>query len=430
MEKLSYFFAAVLNIVFCTLFMIITVSTAEGASHGSQQLSYLKPIVIVGPAATENSSNQLYNPLSSPSSVGLSAKTTRGVVALYQRACGETFRGLLVREFKAVVQVGIVVERSSKLCSALPVQEQIVLPVATRRAIEAFPANISERLTMVEAADVAVLKTGLAVSWQDTCRPIKGVLISPIINQGHVKLGVNLVQAPSDMGPPPPTAPCRYETRRIELTSINFAAQRIQRTTPPGQLESLYALGLRAPSSLHISAAGDLSITWEKTCQEKAVGALFSGTGGHEVAVVAVFSPNANCRDQKLTKDVYLVKGLKVANDQKLTTTTQDSLASTGQSVNFNFSLLPVSSIKLPRHGSGDTLAATPLAACSERLGLVVGEDSVGNLALAALAGTKEKICHASQSYTLNSLATPLTGPAAGPLPKIFGLRVFGTMIN
>jgi hypothetical protein len=244
-------------------------------------------------------------------------------------------------------------------------------------------------------------------------------------------MGINLVQDSSQEAPPyAVSSACRFETSRIDLNNVKFSAQSLRLTSRPGHMESLYALGLRAPRNLKISQDGSLTIVWDKACQEKAVGAIFSGVNGLDVAVVSVFSPNAECRDAKTTENGYRVKGMTVASGKKINGMTKEALFVIGQRFNFNFSLLPLSSLKVSRRGAGDAIAATAVPTCLESVGLVVGEDSLGNLAMASLVGGGDKICNVAQISSASPLLAPIVGPAVGPMPKVFGLKIFGTAIN
>lgn len=404
-----------LNLLFSILFMFATSPNAYAASQGDTQAAYLKPLVFVGDLTSKNAATNTPSP---------------GIKVSYERSCGETFRGILIKEQANVVQVGVVVERSAKLCSALPTQENLVLPVSTTKALDVFPESGSGRLVLLEATNVSMAPGNIFISYQNTCKPIAGVLLSPVSNHGTVNMGINLVQALSSPSPATSQAACQFETKRIAITAIHMPTENVQLVSRPGEIKSLYVLGLKAPRSLKISRDGALAITWDKTCQEKAVGALFTGAGGKDVAIVSVFSPNSNCRSLSHTQEVYTVKELSVPQGVKLVGMTRKAILLAGQEAKFKFNLLPISSLSLTRLGTPHGISATVLPTCLDNLGVVMGEDSAGNMAVAVMAAHRDGICSVEKLPVTLSLQTPLMGPTEGPMPKVFGLKVFGTMIN
>lgn len=415
MTKNSLWLSFALDAVFCMSFMLVTCPEAHGAPKTNLSATYLKQVALIDDLPTKK--------------IGFESPAM-GIKVRYERACGETFRGILVNEQENVVQVGVAVERSPAQCSSLPTQEILVLPIATTRAIDVFPGTGSTRLTLVEATDVSMANGHIFVTWQDSCRPIRGVLISPVSSNGGMTMGINLAQSPSDRPTPAVSPACRFDTQRLELTSVHIPKQTVQLVSRPGELKSLYVLGLKAPRALTIAADGALSVAWDKTCQEKAIGALFSGVDGKDVAIVSIFSPNAICRSLQMTTEIYTIKALSVPRDLKLMAMTKESIAATGQEAKFKFNLLPISSLNITRLGAPQSINATVLPTCSNNLGLVVGEDSIGNVAMAVLAAGRDKTCHVQESSTALSLQAPIVGPASGPMPKVFGLKIFGTMIN
>ena len=404
-----------LNLTFSILCMFATSPYAYGASQGDTQAAYLKPTVIVGDLTPKRSKTNGH---------------AAGIKVSYERGCGETFRGILIKEEINVVQVGVVVERSAKLCSALPTKEDLVLPVSTDKAIDVFPESGSGRLILIEATNVSMAQGHIFVSYQNTCKPMAGVLISPVSNHGTMAMGINLVQELSSQSVATSLPACQFETKRIALSAVHAPSQSAQLVSRPGEMKSLYALGLKAPRSLKISGDGSLAITWDKTCKEKAVGALFSGPGGRVVAIVSVYSPNSNCRSLSQTQEVYTVKALSVPSGVKLEATTSESVLLAGQKANFKFNLLPISTLNLTRRGAPFSISAKVLPTCLDNLGVVMGEDSAGNMAAAVMAANHDKVCSIEKLPVTLSLQTPLVGPTVGPMPKVFGLRVLGTMIN
>ena len=175
-------------------------------------------------------------------------------------------------------------------------------------------------------------------------------------------------------------------------------------------------------------------MTWEYSCREEPVGVLFTGNSGLDVGVVSVIAPNRKCepgsKDLPKKLGVITVEGLVIAPGQKITSLTNSQVLSLSKAAQFKYGLKPVSSIKLARHGSGDWMLARSSMTCSDRRGLVAGKDSNGNLALASLSAGGRRTCHVSQSLSATTLTAPLVGPEDGPMPKVFGLKVFGTAIN
>jgi hypothetical protein len=173
-----------------------------------------------------------------------------------------------------------------------------------------------------------------------------------------------------------------------------------------------------------------LRLTWEKSCREKAVGVLFTGKSGTEAAIVSALAPNVPCVGPKKEIATYQVNQLLIAKSQKVEPLSKERAHKMALDSKSTYRIQPVTSMKIARQGEGLWLLASSAASCGERLGIIVGEDSNGNVAVGNLADGLNKICHVSRVVSSGTLSAPLVGPLDGPLPKVFSLKVFGTSIN
>ncbi len=386
------------------------VPAANGATGEQSKLIYVKPIEILNQAEA--------------------GRDGRLIRVAFERACGETFQGILVSESSKKVRLGVAVYRPATQCSALPVRQELVIPVATARPVESVALTEPRRIMLQEVLDVAFSGHALIASWQDTCRQTLGLLISPVTSGAARRFGVYIAEIPEEHSLAHAAPSCVREVRRGSLASIRVNPSEVLLGARPGHMKDLFSLRLRAPSKVSLSGEGLLTVTYDGHCQEKAVGILFTGKSGNDIAVMTAYAPNVACRGSHLTLTTYTVKAMQVARGQKITALSMDQVAEVSRRARFNFRLLPVTSVKTTRQGSGDWLLAGAPLTCAERLGLIVGEDSLGNFAMASVAGGSDAVCDLSHVVSGQTLTAPLVGPVDGPMAKVFALKVFGTPVN
>lgn len=395
------------------LFLALFSANADGSGMEATKIAYLKPIEVLSKSPHKNSTSAV------------------GVRIAYQQACGESIRGLLIEESKSSVLVGVVVDRAETFCLALPMRKEIRIPIKGGRAVRSFPIRDAKRLLLSEVSDVTLAKDGFSVTWQDACKPFLGVVVTPIEDDsGRPILGVNLAHLPKESSSGSSDGVCRREIRRKQISSFRLTVDSLQINAKPGHLRELYALRIVAPKSIQVGKDQTLRLTWEKSCREKAVGVLFTGKSGTEAAIVSALAPNVPCVGPKKEIATYQVNQLLIAKSQKVEPLSKERAHKMALDSKSTYRIQPVTSMKIARQGEGLWLLASSAASCGERLGIIVGEDSNGNVAVGNLADGLNKICHVSRVVSSGTLSAPLVGPLDGPLPKVFSLKVFGTSIN
>jgi hypothetical protein len=230
---------------------------------------------------------------------------------------------------------------------------------------------------------------------------------------------------------------CEGGVRRASIKSVDFSGQRFYLPAKPGRLSDLYLTRVVAPEKVTVTPSGVMTVAWRKHCMEKPLGLLFAGPSGREVGVVSMIAPNASCRSRGQRQHHkqlhhYHLPGLVLPSSTggALSAMTKDQAAEVTEALSRDTMYLPITELKLSRRGQGDKLYATSSASCSEASGLVLGIDVYGNLAAALLAKNASPICHVSQKMSKIRAEAPLVVPESGPAPRIFSLKVFGTLAN
>lgn len=350
----------------------------------------------------------------------------------YQQACGESLKGVVLNETKSLLMVGALVDRTETVCLSLPERRELVVPILTKRPVASFPLRESKRIILSEVGEITLGDGTISVSYQDSCRPLMGVVFSPLFDQNlRPSVGLSLATLPKES----PRSMidgggCRKEFRRKSIRGVKLPSELVQVNRKPGSVKDLYALRIIAPKSFQLSRNGGLSITWEKSCREEAVGLLFTGRDGRDVAVLSAYAPNVPCVGAKKTTVSYELNHLTVAEGQTIKPLSAEEARTIGRSLSYSYRLQSLNSIKLASAGDASWLLASPAAACGQRLGLVVGQDENSNVSMAALADGGSRVCQVAGSKTSETLTAPLVGPAEGPLPKVFALKIFGTLVD
>lgn len=401
------------------LLNLALVPAAEGAIKLNSKMVYIKPVEIIS--------------ISKPS-----ALVSTRVKVSYQLACGEDFRGVLVRETRNAakphgpsVQLAVTVERTETLCSTLPVTRETSIALRHFGTVRPLVMGESKRIVLAEALDLSAAADAMVISWQSSCRRLLGVVLTPTADDQDSKIQLTLAQVAGDGLAEGKAEDCPRQLRRSRLTSISLPLQSIVLNAKPGHIEELFAYRLKAPRAMRVGADGALTVEWEKSCKEKAMGILFTGKSGSDIAIVAAFVPNAPCRPGARFVESYKLGSFHIPKGQTLTVMDEQKIAQAGQRGQFQYRLMPITSVQITRQGKGDWLLASGVKmSCSHTLGLIAGHDAYGNIALGALAAGADNVCPISQTISGDTLTAPLVGPSQGPMPRVYGLRVFGTTFN
>lgn len=411
-------------------------STSQAAKQAPARLAYMKPVTMDSPHKSADRTDD-FSPL---------------VKGSYQLACGELFRGILVREKRAsqtrtfskanqgqgpapsnvVIEVAVVVDRGEAFCSSLPTSVEFFLPVQEGAAVRPMKLKSSRRILLEEALDVGISDRGLIVGWQSACRPLAGIILRPLLEQGAPKMEISLARHPSDAQTQVSQANCVREIRQTKMVGLQLPSNGITVAERPGRIESSYFTRLVAPQMILRSKDGNMIVSWQKHCREKAVGLVFMGPQGHEVAVVTAVMPSAACsRGPRSKSDQYVLPGFMLSRTDHIRPARQSDLLAIGKKFSFNYSFVAAASVDVGRLGKGEPLTASAHGLpCSESIGLVAGGDTYGNVAIGLLMGASNSVCTIHQPKFPQRLTAPLLAPSEGPMPRIFGLRVFGTRLN
>lgn len=409
--------------------MILAPAATSAAQKIPSQLAFMKPVTIVGrtaPTGSQASSAQ--------------------VVASYQLACGESFRGVVIREVAPgisrtsaarapaqlpTLEVAVLVDRKEAFCSSLPKTVTFEVPVKVGAKVRSIKLREPRRMTLEAALDIATSDAGLSIGWQTSCRPIMGVLLRPVLQGGAPKLEVALVRSSRDDSGTASPLNCSREVEQINLSTVDFAADALVLGQRPGKIESSYFLRLAAPQSISTSQHGRLEVKWSQSCRERALGIVFLGDRGEDVAVVSAVVPSAVCQGAKRSNVVTTVSGFSVSRGYLLKPASPDMVADLGATFKFNYSVIPAARVEpnsSDELGNIAVLNKSPL--CGTSLGVIAAGDTYGNISLGVLVGSPESVCMVSGQSGVDRLQAPLVPLQMAPAPRIFGLRVFGNTFN
>ena len=199
----------------------------------------------------------------------------------------------------------------------------------------------------------------------------------------------------------------------------------------PGKLESSYFLRIASPNDVSTSKEGQLLVRWSQNCRERAVGVVFLGDRGEDVAVVTAVVPVAPCEGAKKSNVVTVVPGFRVSGDQRLRPASAEMVADLGSVFKYNYSVIPASKIEPnSRVSLGNITVINKAPLCGVSLGVIAAGDSYGNVSVGVLVGSPESVCMVSGPSNVDRLESPLTLAETALKPRIFGLRVFGNTFN
>lgn len=408
---------------------------AEAARKSPSRIAFMKPVRI----------------LSSQPAAGIGSGSNWSVLASYNLACGESFRGVLIRErgpntqqawveaatgttakIKGVtVEAAVVVDRSEAFCSSLPTEISFALPIRPGARVRPIKLREPKRVVLEEAMDVGIREHSVVLGWQSSCQTLAGVILKPLIENKIPKIEISLARLPKDDAPHSSPAQCAREIRHTTISGVHLPIGSLTVAERPGKIETSYFTRLVSPRAVVRSASGHLMVTWQRNCRERYVGLLFIGPQGRDVAVVTAVMPSVACSGKKNIDEQYILPGLMASKHHRLEPAAQTTLLAIGKKFDFNYGILSANSIDLVREGQGDQLTVTAQGLhCSDALGLLAGNDAYGNVAVGVLVGTPQSVCAINQSKHVRELRAPLVAPSRGAIPRVFGLRVFGTVLN
>jgi hypothetical protein len=370
------------------------------------------------------------------------------VKASFPLACGETFRGVLLREralepssdagaaktssnLGKILEVAAIVDRGETFCSSLPNETSFSIPVKAGSMVRSVGISEPRRVTLDEALDVGASRGGFSVGWQNSCRPVEGILLRPLVSKDSPKIEISMVLGAKDDQEAGAKINCPRDVRRVSLTSINLSVESLRLAERPGKIQASYVLRIVAPDSLAVSEQGELSVSWQQNCRETPLGLLFTGKTGREVAIVTAFIPSLACSNVRTHSGTYALPGLLASTRGGIKPIKAKDLAMLAKSVDLNYQILPAASVDSVRRGQGDKLTVTAKGLqCNRALGVMAGVDTWGNTALGVVVGSRQSVCQASSANMNQRRDAPLVLPETGPIPKVFGLRVFGSILN
>lgn len=408
---------------------------AEAAKKSPSRIAFMKPVRII----------------SSQPAAGIGSGSNWSALASYKLACGESFRGVLIREqppntqkagieaatgttakIKGLtVEVAVVVDRSEAFCSSLPTEISFALPIRPGARVRPIKLREPKRVVLEEAMDVGIREHAVVLGWQSSCQTLAGVILKPLIENKIPKMEISLARLPKDDATPSSQAHCVREIRHTTISGVHLPVGSLTVAERPGKIETSYFTRLVSPRAVVRSTSGHLMVNWERNCRERYVGLLFIGPQGRDVAVVTAVMPSVACSGRKSIDEQSVLPGLMASKYHRLKPAAQTTLLAIGKKFDFNYAILAANSIDLVREGQGDQLTVSAQGLhCSEALGLLAGNDAYGNVAVGVMVGTPQSVCAINQIKYMRELRAPLVAPSRGAIPRVFGLRVFGTVLN
>jgi hypothetical protein len=335
--------------------------------------------------------------------------------------CGERVAGIVVNEVKSTVGVSLVVERPEIVCGNAPKVETFTFPffsTAKRSFVSLTSADDETRLTLQEHR-VATGAFGVEFSWDNTnCRTPLGIFIAP------ESVGKVVTSAAFKAVSKSRSQTCTSDQRSMTLKSLRPEAANWRQLRKPGKISELYSLRLVTPTSLKINPKGELEAAWTKTCRDTFIGFLYSGQENRSIGILTAYTPNNQCAHSGRTVAKNKVSGLAIKSNSKITPITQQESESINQ---FGSHLQMTSTKKIEFTRTSRQMYAVNRDTCFNTIGTVIGNDSLGNLAVASLNKSSDGICKSSHGITRGSLPLVVKN---GLIPKIFPLRIAGSFAH
>lgn len=352
------------------------------------------------------------------------ASSKQGIVLSVDLECGEHFKGILVREERDRIGIAVAVERPEVRCSAGAETRELTIPFVDPkgRDIVALPAGQGDtKVLLQEASLTSSGAAGLAIEWDNVCRPFLGVVLIPQAD-GTVAVAAGLASGAAARKAK--GVACEGGRKSAAIRSIHSSHTSWTVMDRPGKLEDLYTVRVIAPDAIKVNAKGQLSMSWQRRCREIALGVLFGEESPSTVAVVTAYLPNVTCSGAKVISETTTIDSLSLASAAKPTPMSRAEAAVLNR-LSYNFHL--VAPEKIDFAGIQKIVTVQSSSVCGKRLGIVIGKDGVGNVAMANLIQTSPAICTAKAASARSTLPLKVTTSLN---PRVFPLRVMGSIAH
>lgn len=349
------------------------------------------------------------------------ASVKQGVVLSVEIQCGEQLKGIMIKEDQDRVGLAVAIERPEVLCSAGPEIRELTIPFIDPKGRDIVALPTGQGDTKVVLQDATLTSTGaqgLALEWDNVCRSFLGVILVPEAN-GSMGVAAGLATAKKAKG-----AACEGGRHATALHSVRTTNMKWTVLDRPGKLEDLYAIRVVAPEKVQVSADGKLSMSWQRRCREIALGVLFGEDSPSSLAVVTAYLPNVTCSGAKFLSETTTIDALTLAHTTKLQPMSPAAVASVNSR---SYNLRLVTPEKIEFAGLQKNVTVQSAAVCGKRLGLVIGKDSVGNMAMAYLNETSPGLCNVKSSSVKATLPLRVSTSLN---PRVFPLRVMGSIAH
>jgi hypothetical protein len=355
--------------------------------------------------------------------------TQAGVIDLtYDIACGETFNGVVVKETREAVALGIMVTRTDKICSTLPESVTTKIAVNSKKSVRSLIQGADKVITLGEVKGASIEKGSLSVSWQKCGHKVFGIVLGL---EGGGDVAIQLAQEAGNKTAQ--RAVCESSLKRTIITSIKLSEQsKVRIVKLPGNLEQLYAMRVVKPVAVFANSGNSLEVTWTGSCQEKYVGMVFTGDRGAKVGLLTMIAPNVKCAGStsKVINRARL-DGLVVSQGARMKPVDAQELQALNDSLSLDTKLLSLKKLHLSRYGDGLASGAESEPGCVTPVAAVMTNDAYGNVSAALLGGPQGDTClTSSSSINGNIQRLSLSAEPRGPMPQVFDLKVFGTSLN
>ena len=352
------------------------------------------------------------------------ASVKEGLTLSVEIECGEHMKGILVREDQDRVGIAVAVERPEVRCSAGSEIRELHIPFVDPkgRDIVALPTGLGDtKVVLQDAMLTSSGAAGLAVEWDNVCRPLLGVMLMPQAD-GTVAVAAGLVSGAAARKAK--GVACEGGRKSTVLRSIHSSQMNWSVLNRPGKLEDLYAVRVIAPESVQIAADGKLSMSWQRRCREIALGVLFGEDSPSTVAIVTAYLPNVSCAGAKFLSETTTIDALTLASNSKIAGISKAQAAALNRK---SSSFRLVAPEKVEFTGLKKDVVIQSSSLCGKRLGLVIGKDSIGNTAMAHLMETSTGVCNVKSTSTKSILPLRVSTSLS---PRVFPLRVMGSIAH
>ncbi|MCX6124424.1 MAG: hypothetical protein NTV34_06700 [Proteobacteria bacterium] len=343
-----------------------------------------------------------------------------GVTLTTELDCGEKITGVLIKESMQHIGIALIIERPEVHCGATPKARTLTIPFVSTKFKEIIPliADDSESKVTLQEVDVAASPQGLDLKWEYLCREPLGALLVP---ESMNRLAIAMVFKTSRKKS---ASSCEGGVRSTTLTSIDTVGKAWVPLLRPGKLEDIYTLHVRHPESIQTTALGEISLNWVKDCREIALGVLFTGTEHTTAAILTAYLPNVSCANPKQTQALAKVSGLSQWNSSHLKTMSKLD----ANLINLSAHRLQLtSSEKIEFTKISRRMQVIERRSCNLDIGVVVGNDDMGNLSVGSL---KQNALGSCETKLTRSRAVMPLKVTSDLTPRIFPLKISGSLAH